>query len=112
MDFNKQENKTYAVPVVNRAHPPVVLTGSFTAANGIIAAGTVLAKDAADTYVAYVPGAGDTTGVPVCVNVNEIDTVAASAGLVLRHGMVNQEHITPNDAATISALAGLTIYCA
>jgi len=112
MDFNTQETKNYAIPVVNRTHPPVVLTGSFTPNNGIIPAGTVLAKDAAGTYVAYVPGAADTTGVPVCVNVNEVDTATASAGLVLRHGMVNQDHITPNDATTISALADLTIYSA
>ena len=110
MDFSKKEEKTYAQPIVNRTHPPVVLTGSFTADNGVIAAGTVLARDDNETYVAYVPGAADSTGVPICVATQQVDTASATSGLIIRHGMVNAEHITPNDTATIKALADLTIY--
>lgn len=112
MDFSKTETQTVTKQVVNHAFPPIIVTGKFTAGNGVVEAGTPVALDADDTYLAYEEGGAGSLGVVVGVTTKDVDTDAAggAVGAVLRLGIVHSEALTDSTPVTIKALAAQKIF--
>lgn len=100
-------------PVIDRTHPPVVLTVGAKPANGVLSRGLILTRDASGLLVAY-DRAAQTPGVIAGVLAENIDTSKDTAAVVLVHGTVVASALKHKDtaatAADITALASVGIY--
>jgi len=69
-------------------HPAVILSKSVKQGQGILERGTIVAVDSNGLVVPYNPSATDSTGEPVGVLVERVDTGKETVGNVLVHGVV------------------------
>ena len=95
-------------------HPAVILTKSVKAGQGVLEKGTIVALDGSGLVVPYNPSATDSTGSPVGVLVERIDTDKETAGNVLVHGVVFGERLVVKDGSVtaddLKKLASIGIY--
>jgi hypothetical protein len=70
------------------AHPPVIVSGTFAADDGIYPTGLLLARAADGSYAPYDPDGVAPLNACVGVLDAEIDTSKTTAGLVVIHGSV------------------------
>ena len=112
MNFYKTENEKLTKQVVNHAFPPVIVSGEFTAGEGIIEAGTPLAFDAAGTYVPLDLEAVDTTKDVKGIATKDVDISIDGTiiGSVLRLGMVHKDALSDSSAEVLAALAEEKIF--
>jgi len=104
-EFGKITEKTYASPIVTASHPPIVLTQKLKADNGTLTAGQVLSADDNGDLVAF-DGTADAVGILL----DKVDTATHNVGAVLKHGVANAEHVTPNTTEARESLANAGIY--
>ena len=109
MEFSTTTEKTYAKPVVNLAHPPIIRAGKFAAGQRVLPAGTVLTVNEDGDYIKYDTDAFGTSGI-CAVLTKELDTDTNNLGSVLRHGMVTLEKLDVQTEEIITALEKNTIY--
>ena len=69
-------------------HPAVILSKSVKQGQGVLERGTIVAVDSNGLVVPYNPSATDSTGEPVGVLVERVDTGKETVGNVLVHGVV------------------------
>ena len=100
--------------VISQIHPPVLKTMKAKTANGILAAGLLVAKDGSGDLVAYDPAGDSPLNTCVGVLAQDIDTATDDAAVVVCHGTVMLSKlkvgaVTPDDAA-IGVLEAMGIY--
>jgi hypothetical protein len=95
-------------------HPAVVLTKSIKAEQGVLERGTIVALNADGLVVPYNPSANDSTGTPVGVLVERVDTDKETVGNVLVHGVVFRERLVVKGSTVsegdLKKLADIGIY--
>lgn len=103
--------------IIDRTHPPVLGTMKAKTANGTLAEGLVVAKNADGDLVAYDPaGTGDTASlaVPVGILVHDCDTTKDDAAVVLKHGTAVKSALLVGaaapEAADLAKLEAIGVY--
>jgi len=100
--------------VVVGTHPPIILALAAKTANGVLAEGLLVAKDATGKIVAYDPAGASPLNVCKGVITQELDTAEDDTATVLRHGTVRAEALKVGAAAAVAddfdTLASIGIY--
>ena len=112
MNFYREETQNETKQVVNNAFPPIIITATFAAGNGVIKAGTIVASDDTDACVTYEEDGAGSLGQVFGVATRDVNTDAegGALGAVLRLGMVYPDALTINTPAALKALAAEKIF--